>query len=276
MNTAPVTAPVVSREIAPGVTVNSGMSPTQIFQAHLKANVSTQFHTDGTAMKLAQVDGAPGGIAGKAPPPTPKALEAANKPQGTPSASRQAEFDAEMQAKGLQRRPDGSTHADGEVDHDSIAKLTESYKYWHARRDTQAERQELRERYERDLRRIHNGRPLSELELNISTGEVVAIMKGSKEVKPRETAPAAPVSRFTPAQWVEGHKSVVNQHGMMPLDRINKAGLSGYTLPKYLPDQHYSPEIFALLQDARGEGLTQKMVDGMIKAEMVRTGWLKA
>lgn len=203
-NMAPVATATVN-----GVVATSAMTSHQIFNMHLQAQggVPVDFkagarsgpplhvHADHTGGGLVDVQAA----TAKAPP-TPQQLEAANKPmppQGNPSATRQAEFDAEMQAAGIQTRPDGRRIAVGESQH-------------------------------------------------------------------------------TPQAWAEGHKSVVNEHGMIPIDRINKAGLSGYVLPKVIADQHYSPEIFALLADARAEGLTQKMVDGMIRAEMKRAGWVKA
>lgn len=279
--------------LADGTVLTAEMSPLERFNAVAKSmNAPTvarpaaptfgpQGMTPETARQMARGEAeraarsgnatAPEGtIAGKAPPPSPQTLERSNAmpPQGNPSANRQAEFDAEMQAKGLQLRPDGSKHADGEGHGPEVfEKLTARYRQLHkdliedqepGKRKTQKEA-ELRASFERDLKRAGDGRPLSEFELKID-------MPKSKPAK---------VSQFTPAQWAEGHKSVVNEHGMMPLARINKDALSGYTLPRVIEDQHYSPEIFSILADAREQGLTQKQVDGMIRAEMKRAGWIK-
>jgi hypothetical protein len=292
-----------------GVVATSAMTSQQIFNAHLAAQGGTpvdfkagarsgpplHVHADSTG-GLADAQA----TAAKAPP-TPKQLERQNAmpPQGTPAATRQAEFDADMQAKGLQRRPDGSTHAEGEVDHDSVAKLTESYKYWYGRQGTEEKRQELRASYERDLKRIHNGRPLTELELTISTGEVVAKMRGGKEVKARETPAPAPTDTVaallaeyaklpagskTPAVArdydVAIMKNVANAHGRAHVSRFNANSLSGYKLPDFLGKehggQHYPAEIIYDLARARAAGLTQAQVDAFVRDDMVAGGWVKA
>ena len=91
MNTAPVVAPVASREIAPGVTVDTSMTPQQRFDAILKAGVQPEQagkgHTASTVARMAQGDNKPGVqleqqrdalVASENAPPSPAALERQN------------------------------------------------------------------------------------------------------------------------------------------------------------------------------------------------------
>lgn len=277
MNTAPVTTALADNGVAlvpvviGGVTLPAGSTAADRLAAHAKAGTQTQFHTDSTVARLGMQSSAAAN-----PAPTPKQLERSNAmpPQGAPSAARQAQLDAELQAAGIQKRPDGSTHKDGEGDPESIAKLTESYRFHAINANSESARDELRASYERDLQRISNGRPLSELEIGIATGEVVRKMQGSKEVKARETAP--PVSEHPPQAWAEAHVTVADRDGYIPMERINKNGLSGYTLPKLIDGQTYHVSVFKELAAARDAGMTQKQVDAYIRAGMVRDGWIKA
>lgn len=238
-------------------------------------------HADHTGGGVANVDAA----AAKAAP-SPKQLARQNsidaemhaafgvKPQGNPSAVRQAELDREQQAAGIQTRPDGRRIAVGEVDQEAIDLVTAHYRnIAGGMRDRPETAARFKAAYENDVRQILDGKQLT-------GAQIAALKKGAgggniETFVPRDKGTPAAASQFTPAQWAEGHKSVVNEHGMMPVARINPKGLSGYTLPKVIADQHYGPEIFGLLEDARAEGLSQKQVDGMIRAEMKRTGWVK-
>lgn len=121
---------------------------------------------------------------------------------------------------------------------------------------------------------------------NKSPAELQAILDGALSDKPRDasgryvaTAPpqGTPAERgqFTPAQWETGHASVVNAGGFIPLDRINKDGLSGYTLPRFIADQHYVANVFTLLANARAAGMTQAQVDAWIAKDMRADGLIK-
>jgi hypothetical protein len=237
--------------------------------------MSVAHHWDATSRTMVTADAT---AAPAKAPPAPKALEKQNAmpPQGNPSPARQAELDAEQQAAGLQKRPDGSTHADGEVDTEALEKLTARYRELHkvliSRQDKGEARSEkeadMRAAYERDLLRIHTGRPRSELELGLGTGEVVTNARKSKET--------APVSAHPPEAWAEAHTTVADKEGMIPLERINTAGLSGYKLPKFIEDQTYHVSIFQDLANARKQGISQKQIDGFIRAGMIEQGWIKA
>lgn len=268
-----------------GVVATSVMSSREIFNMHLKAQgeapidfnaggrIGPPLHVHSTNIGNGVVD-VQAAVA-KAPP-SPTALERQNAmpPQGNPSAARQAELDAELQAKGIQTRPDGRRIANGEIDREGLELLTANFRVIaEGLRDNPQAVAGFKAAYEKDFKDILEGKQLT-------GAQIAALRKGANGGKAETVIPktkeATPVSQHTPEAWAEGHKSVVNEHGMIPFDRINKAGLSGYVLPKVIADQHYSPEIFALLADARAEGLTQKMVDGMIKAEMKRAGWVKS
>src|SRR6267154_2828709 len=101
-NTAPMPHAPVSREIAPGVTVSNQMTPTQILEAHVKANV--QPHQGGIGHTADTLNWMTYGDAQSKTPPSPAELEKANKPAApvvAPGSTAQEQFDAEMRAKGL-------------------------------------------------------------------------------------------------------------------------------------------------------------------------------
>lgn len=95
-------------------------------------------------------------------------------------------------------------------------------------------------------------------------------------VMPGEAPAAAPVSEFTPEQWAEGHASVVDAEGFIPMERLNQAGLSGYKLPRFVADQTYHASIFAELAQARAAGITQQQLDAFLRADAVKQGWIKS
>lgn len=82
-------------------------------------------------------------------------------------------------------------------------------------------------------------------------------------------------NHLTPDVWEKTHaKDTVDD--FIPIGKISKAALSGYTLPKLLPNQEYHKSVFAQLADARAAGFTQAQVDMYIKSQMQRDGWVKA
>src|SRR6267154_2088937 len=108
-NTAPVPHAPASIQIAPGVTVSNQQTPTERFEAILKANV--QPHQGGIGHTADTLNWMTYGDAQSKTPPTPAELEAANKPaapvvapQGDPSPARMENFEAEVAAKGLTAR----------------------------------------------------------------------------------------------------------------------------------------------------------------------------
>ncbi len=96
-------------------------------------------------------------------------------------------------------------------------------------------------------------------------------------VKPEGTPDqrAAEAAPPTPEQWEAGHASVTNAEGYMPLERINKAGLSGYSLPNLAPGQSYPSSVFAELAAARAAGITQQQIDAFVADGMRRKGYIK-
>jgi hypothetical protein len=206
--------------------------------------------TNGTAAELARRDA-------KAPPPSQAALKAPPAPGDDPG--KLAAFDAEMRAKGLQRAPDGTFQPSAmvEVDQAALEALDKAY-----RAMTPKQREANRAVYRNDLRTIYEGR---------RNGETLAQFQAR-----RDGTDATPLAQsHTPQQWQEGHKSVTTFDGFIPLERINVAGLSGYTLPKLIEGQQYRADVFSMLADARAAGLTQAQVDAYIRHQMKREGHVK-
>lgn len=125
----------------------------------------------------------PGTIGGKAAPPTPAQLEAANKPGARPKADplgpaldkymqaqKIAKFDQEMRDKGLQTAPTRGTPAAGEVDQAGVDALNAGYKskmapYLQLSPSAAKDRamEEIRAQYNEELREFMvHGRRLSE------------------------------------------------------------------------------------------------------------------
>lgn len=278
MNVAPPVAAPASVTVG-GLTLTSAMTPEQRFEAIKSANVQpAQFHTDHTVagMTADQRSNAERVAAGKAPPPTPAALEAANKPanvappQGAPNASRLSEFDEEMRKAGLQK-PTSAEVPPGQVDAAGIAKLSKSYQDIMVNLERMSPSQardsnlvKYRAQFNEELKEFYDGRKLGE-----KRSDFWARRDG--------TAPAAtPVSQHPPQAWAEAHVDVASKDGMIPLERINKNGLSGYVLPKLVDGQTYHVSVFQELAAARAAGLSQKQVDSFIRTDMVNNGWIKA
>jgi len=267
-NLAPVAPAVVSREIAPGVAVNSGMSGKEIFQAHLKAGTVTQWNTPGTVTKFANEERDAARNGGKAPPPSQTTL-----PASAPSTGNAlADFESEMKQKGLMRSDTPrSTAQTGsiEVDPAAIEAVNARYRELAPGLNNEATQARFRALQFRDLQSCMEGRRNGEgIEAFYARiGKPVPLIQGEHNpdslMRPaKESKAAAPaVSPYSPQQWAEGHKSVTRDDGMIPLERINPAGLSGYTLPKLVDGQHYSATVFQGLADARAAGLTQKQVN---------------
>lgn len=250
-------------EVAPGVTVNANMSPEERFAIVSKAvgapvptrpegaRFAATGMTDHTAAELARGDARAAARAAKAPPPSAPAKPVA-PPQGTPAERA--------------RDPAGftpATPASGEVqiDQAAIDKLNE---VWRAM--TPEQREAKRATYEHDLKTIFEGRKLGE-----SVAQFEARKTGTTAQVPNE-----PVEQtHTPADWEKGHASVTDKDGWIPIDRVNSAALSGYTLPKLIEGQQYHSSVFAQLADARAAGLTQAQVESYIRQQMKRDGYLE-
>lgn len=273
MNTAPTVAPVISREIAPGVTVDTSMTPEQRFQAILKANVApSQFHTDGTVARFAQGDGRPaeaGTIAGKAAPPAPKTLERSNAlpPQGNPSPARQAELDAELQAAGIQTRPDGRRIGNSAIDQEAIDLLTASYRTIATGvKDNPAAAARFKAAYEKDLAALLDGKQLTgaqiaELRKRAGGGNVESFV-------PKATDPPVPTPTSTP-----GWQSHIEDGEWIGLENLTTADTSGYTIPKWVDRQRVHISVIEQLKDAKATGITQAQVNAVLGAHARRNGW---
>lgn len=66
-----------------------------------------------------------------------------------------------------------------------------------------------------------------------------------------------------------------DDRGMVHIDHFNPQTLHGYTLPKLIPDQHYSADIIDDLARARRLGLTQQQLNDEIARDMRVNGWIK-
>ena len=273
-NTAPVPHAPASIQIAPGVSVNNQMTPTQILEAHVKANVQPHQggvgHTDGTVARMNYGD-----AASKAPP-SPAALEAANKPIATPPATTpdkrtpQEQFEADIRARGLTHEAPPLT-AEQQTEAD-IALVTEQYKTLMQAQDGMGPDQRLRFKaaFEKDIARILNGQlltPGQRAQMG-KTGNIETFVPKDRS-KPGESKPTeTPASTYTPEQWAEGHKSALNADGHLPVNRLNPAAMSGYTLPAEAQDQVVTLEVFSMLAKARQAGFTQAQVDAFVRADI--------
>jgi hypothetical protein len=254
------------QEIAPGVKVDSGMTGAHILNAHLKA--AGEKPVQPPHVSFAGPQGHPHTVvAGDAPPPPAPVA----KPAPQTSTARIADFDAEMQSQGKQMRPDGRTIAAGEFDQEAADLITEHYKVLAAgAKDRPEVAARFKATYEADMKALYEGKQL--------TGPQIAKLRG-KSGKVDTFLPkdkAQPATEHTPQQWAEAHVKVADKEGWIPLERINAAALSGYKLPKFLPDQTYHIGIFDDLANARRQGITQAQVDGFIRDGMVKAGWIKA
>jgi hypothetical protein len=256
-----------------GTIITSSMSPVERHNAVAKSIgapevarpagpiFGPQGLTPATANEYARHDAQ----AAKAPPTGAPAKPAASTP-----AEKIAALDAELQAAGIQKTPQTPRAPDGkfvakptvaDVDASFIDALNKAY-----RALTPAEREAKRAQYRAELQEGFEGRRLGESRANF-----LARAAGAPAQVPSE--PAA--QTYTPKEWKDGHKSVTDEDGWMPIDRVNPAELSGYTLPRLVEGQQFHSSVFAQLADARAAGFTQAQVDAYIKQQMKRDGFIK-
>jgi hypothetical protein len=154
----------------------------------------------------------------------------------------------------------------------TIDALNKTYRARYTAAETEAERDHLRAIYEKDMREVMTGRKVTE-----SREEWLARTNNGSTPPPPggDAPPLTPQQTHTAQQWQEGHKSVTDESGYIPLERINTAGLSGYTLPKLVDGQTYHASIFAELANAREAGITQAQLTAHIRAQMKRDGIIK-
>lgn len=271
-NTAPVPHAPVSREIAPGVTVSNTMTPTQILEAHVKAGVQSQFHTNDNVARMNYGDAAQkGAVVPAAKPATP-----ATTPEPTP-AEKVAAFDSDMRATGKQLTV-APLEAEERMSRD-IDLLTEQYKSLMQPGSKMPESQRLnfKRTLERDIANVLEGKLiLSDAQVaKMSNPNGRADTLAARVKEPPAKPTEAPASTYTPEQWADGHKSVTGADGQIDLARLNPAGLSGYTLPKLIEGQTVNASVFEMLASARAAGFTQKQVDDFVRADLKAGGWLK-
>lgn len=255
-----------------GTALKAGSTPEQRFAAlrasieagtlaptHSTSGPPPTYRTAATELKFAQGDAtATGGT--RPPPQAPRtvATPAPLPPQGDPSPERQAQLDRELQAAGIQRRPDGTTHADGQADPDAADRLTIRYRELRQAAKSQKETAELRASYERDVQRVLAGRPLGELEIQIAPA-------------PAPTAPA----ETAPPPYDDSWRQHIENGEWVNVDRLTTAHTSGYTLPRFAETQMLHASTIELLQDARAAGLTGEQVHAFLRANARRTGAIK-
>ena len=273
---------------ATGVIVTDQMTPEQRFNAIAKSlnvtltpvNARAGFgpplhvhaHSGGGVV---EADAPPNTIGGKAPPPSPKQLEAANKPlrvrgpraQGAPSPARTAEFHEEMRDKGLMARTDGRFLAADEFDREAFELLTERYKILAAGAAKAPEvAARFKAAYEKDVKALYEGLQLSGrqiTELRKGLGKADSFLPKSKE------QPAAPAQ--TP-----GWQSHVEDGEWVGLEHLTTADTSGYTIPQFVSDQRVHVSVLEQLKDAKAAGITQAQVNAVLTQHARRNGWTKA
>lgn len=279
--------------VAPGVTVTAAMTPTERFNAIAQAAgaptvaptiAAPQFHTPATLQRFAQGDaearsaapavqredgssGAPAHAGMVAP--SPEELAAANS--GDPLAA----FDAEMRARGVQR-PLEEQQAEAErfqvddrtgvrVDTHALERAHELYRSIPA-----AERESARGEYEQTLADILAGKlGLADMEDVPGAGQP---RDAQGRYAPSQAAAAQP--QYTVKQMEEEHAKVADADGWIPLARVGKWALSGYTLKQYIPDQRLNPAAFGMLANARKAGVSQAQVDAFLENQMRADGWI--
>jgi hypothetical protein len=230
-------------EIAPGVKVDTSMTPEQRFEI-IKANIANvappQFHTDGTVARMTQGDT-------KAPPPSQAALKAPPPPVN--DSGKVAAFDAEMRAKGLQRAPDGAFQPAEpvEIDQAALDVLNKTY-----RALSPAEREAKRGVYENDLRTIYEDR---------RNGESLAAFR-ARQIGTSPAALAQDNGEAALNLALDVATRASNKYGFAPREAITGPLLHGYTLP---PNREYHvAELAAGLRLARAGNLSQAQVDAII------------
>lgn len=222
----------------------------------LRAGGSLVRHADGTFTVYGPGEAVPqhAGMAA----PTPQELAAQNG--GNLEA-----FDAEMRALGVQKPlPDDPSRfqRDGRtgivVDTAALERCHELFQSIPA-----GDREANRREYEATLTEIYAGR-LGLADMQDGTGG-----------QPRDAQGRYAPSPYTSEQWEAGHASATDANGYIPLERINSAGLSGYTLPRFVTDQTYHKNIFGELAAARAQGISQEQINGFIEAQMRRDGFIQ-
>ncbi len=262
-----------------GVAATSAMTPTEIFNAHLTAQGGTPiverpqhngngpplgYQTPATVQRLAQGDGvpaAPGTIAGKAPPPAPKVLEASN--------NNIEAFDAEMRAKGLQRT-DMATQP-GEVNHEAVELIGK--RYISLMRGVTNEEQAARHKasYEKDLKSLYEGKQLTEAQMTILRRAAAGGNGEGTSFMPKAKAAPAPAPTAAPVATWQQHV----QDGQVDLDKITTADTSGYTLQRFVKNQTLRAEAFDMLKNAKAAGFSQQQIDSYFRQDAINLGWVK-
>jgi hypothetical protein len=279
-NTAPVPAPIVSREIAPGVVIDTSMTPEQRFAAiaksmatgeftlrHNGAGPPLEYQTHGTQTRIAQ--GEKQAASGKAAPPAPKP-EAASKP----STDAVAAFDAEQRAAGKQLPLDRPDLAGGGIDQAALDALTVQYRaliaplYGKPDAAVAATIERFKRAYENDVKSILDGRKLTAAQiakLNGTPGNVDSFLPKA----PSAPAPTAPVAR-------NGWQSHIEDGQWVGLENITTADTHGYTIPRYVKEQRLHVSAFDQLRVAKAAGITQAQVNAVLHQEAISKGWVKA
>jgi hypothetical protein len=272
------------------------MTPTEIFNAAARAvgaptvqrpTAPAQWHTSATIQKFQNEEREAARHAAKAGDPavragfTPNTPGVVVPPQGTPAerAADAARFTPKSTA------PTGSI----EVDPAAIEAVNARYRELAPGLNNEATQARFRALQFRDLESCMMGRrngeaidafyarigkPVPMIQGVQNLDSLMAPTKASKAAA-KAAATAAAVSQYTPAQWEAGHASITDDQGYMPLDRVNVAGLSGYTLPKLIDGQTVHRSVFTQLADARAAGMTQEQVTAYLTAQMRRDGHIK-
>jgi hypothetical protein len=263
---------VAEREIAPGIKINSGMTGAQILNAHLQAAGEKPLATPHVTFSgpvghphTVVPDAEAGTIGNKAPPPSPKQVEAANKPKV-------ATFDAEMRAAGKQLPLDRPTLTPGQVDQEGIEALSEHYRalvaplYGKTDAASVATAERFKRAYENDVRRVLDGQPLTAQQvakLKTSLGKVDTFVSKTKETAPAPTAAPGWQSHIVDREWV-------------PLDKLTLEDTHGFTVPRYVANQRLHVSTFDLLKKAKAAGISQAQANAVFQQEAVNMGWVKA
>jgi hypothetical protein len=247
-NSTPVTAPAATVTLADGTVLTSDMSPMERHNA------------------VAKSMGAPTVARPAGPVFGPEGHPPVYEPPQSDAKARQAALPAGVKPDA---GPQPSVSAD-QVVQNALDRLNALYRAMPA-----AERDKWHMSYINDLETLMRGRRGDETlqDFNARMAGTAPVVKPSGT--PAERAAEAATQEFTPQQWAEGHKNVMDKDGWIPIDRLNPAGLSGYTLPKLVENQVYSAAVFAELATARAAGLSQKVVTDFITAQMRRDGWIK-
>lgn len=267
MNTAPINTALSDTGIAGmpitigGMTLPAGSTSAQRLEAHAKAGTQTHFHVNSTAMSFAKADGTFGG---RAAPPSPKALEAANKPTAQQQAAKLADFDAEMRASGKQITPGTGAPAPGEIDQDGLNLVTARYKVLaKAAVGDPAMLEQHKRAYHNDLKAFYDGRRLTDAQR--------ARMRGGEA--PGSFVPKAPAAPTPPAQ--SGWQSHVKD-GQVDLEHLTTDDTHGFTIPRFVKDQTLHVAAFEQLKNAKAAGFTQEQVNAYLTTEARNKGWVKA